>query len=127
VPAVVVPPSSGPTTTSTPTLPIEATFTSLPRILYRPTMGTGSCGASGDLVVSAGQHVTGVDVRWTDASGRSGSVALARSGTEWRGRLEVPAGGQGPATLRAVARDATGATGASTDVVRRVANCPTPG
>lgn len=123
------PPTSSPppttTTTAVPGPTVRLTFA--PRVLYRPTPGFPSCGASVPLVAVAGPTAVRVQVRWSDPGGASGVVELAPVGGEWRRVVEPAARASGPITLRAVASDAAGRTGSSASVQVPLRNCPTPG
>lgn len=121
------PPPAPPTTTTTVAPGPTVRLTFVPRVLYRPTPGFPSCGASVPLVAVAGPTAVRVQVRWSDPGGATGVVELAPVAGEWRRVVELAARVSGPITLRAVASDAAGRTGSSASVQVPVRNCPTPG
>jgi RNA polymerase sigma factor (sigma-70 family) len=127
-PTPPAPSSTTPPTTVTTVVPgptVRMAF--VPRVLYRPTPGFPSCGASVPLVAVAGPTAVRVQVRWSDPGGATGVVELTPVAGEWRRVVEMAARVSGPITLRAVASDAAGRTGSSASVQVPVRNCPTPG
>lgn len=126
-PSTSSPPPAPPTTTTTGAPGPTVRMTFVPRVLYRPTPGFPSCGASVPLVAVAGPTAVRVQVRWSDPGGETGVVELIPVAGEWRRVVEVGARVSGPVTLRAVASDAAGRTGSTASVQVPVRNCPTPG
>ncbi len=124
-PPAPAPPSPTVTTTAEPGPQVE--LRSVPRVLYHPTPGFGSCGASTEVVAVAGSAAVRVELWWRDASGADGTVSMTSSAGEWLGVVELPEQLAGPATLLAVAYDAQGRTGVSATASVPVRACPTPG
>jgi hypothetical protein len=119
------PPEPTVTTGVDPGPSVELTF--VPRVLYRPTPGFDSCGASTDVVAAAGTSATVVELWWRDATGADGVVDLVAVAGEWRAVVEIPKELSGPVTLLAVAYDDRGRTGVSETAQVPVRGCPTPG
>jgi RNA polymerase sigma factor (sigma-70 family) len=124
-PTAPAPPSPTVTTTVEPGPQVE--LQSVPRVLYHPTPGFGSCGASTEVVAVAGSAAVRVELWWRDPSGADGTVSMTPNAGEWRGVVELPEQLAGPATLLAVAYDAQGRTGVSATASVPVRACPTPG
>jgi hypothetical protein len=124
-PPAPAPPSTTVTTTVEPGPQIELQF--VPRVLYHPTPGFASCGASTEVVAVAAASAARVELWWRDPSGADGTVPMTSGAAEWRGVVELPEQLAGPATLVAVAYDAQGRTGVSATTSVPVRACPTPG
>lgn len=117
----------GPTVTTSVEPGPSVELTSVPRVLYHPTPGFPTCGASTEAIASAGPTASRVELWWRDAAGADGLVDMTPSAGEWRAVVEIPDGPQGPVTLLAVAYDDRGRTGVSVTSQLPVRSCPTPG
>jgi RNA polymerase sigma factor (sigma-70 family) len=124
-PPPAAPPSPTVTTTVEPGPQVELRF--VPRVLYHPTPGFGSCGASTEVIAVAASTAVRVELWWRDPSGADGTVQMASTTGEWRAVVELPEQQAGPVTLLAVAFDAQGRTGVSGTEQVSVQSCPTPG